>query len=74
MYLPIYMYIHINHIYRVPEGASDADNALIREWGTEKRKLGEGYLWHDEIANRMNGLDVDAATRISGARFSVLKL
>lgn len=37
------------------------------------RKMGDGYLWHDEIANKLGGLDVDAAVRISGARFSVLK-
>lgn len=42
-------------------------------WNEEKRKIGEGYLWHDEIASKLGGLDVDAAVRISGARFSVLK-
>lgn len=58
---------------RVPEGNSDADNPIVSSWGEEKRKIGTGYLWHDEIATKLNGLDVDAAARISGARFSVLK-
>jgi seryl-tRNA synthetase len=58
---------------RVPEGNSDADNPIVTSWGEEKRKMGAGYLWHDEIATKLNGLDVDAAARISGARFSVLK-
>lgn len=60
---------------KVPEGTSDADNPIVTIWGEDKRKIGvDGtYLWHDEIAAKLNGLDVDAAARISGARFSVLK-
>lgn len=58
---------------RVPEGTDDTANLIVREWGTEKRQMGDGNLWHDEIAVRLGGLDVEAAARISGARFSVLK-
>jgi seryl-tRNA synthetase len=36
------------------------------------RKMGEEYLWHDEIARNLDGVDIDAAAGISGARFSVL--
>jgi len=34
--------------------------------------MGDGFLWHDELAQNLKGLNVDAASRISGARFSVL--
>jgi seryl-tRNA synthetase len=57
----------------VPEGSDEASNAIVLTWGEEKRKMGEGFQWHDEIATKLGGLDVDAAARISGARFSVLK-
>lgn len=46
---------------------------MVREWGAEKRQMGDSNLWHDEIAVQLGGLDVEAAARISGARFSVLK-
>jgi seryl-tRNA synthetase len=59
---------------RVPEGDSDADNPIVFSWGADLRKIGaEGtFLWHDEIARSINGLDIDAAAGLSGARFSVL--
>jgi len=31
------------------------------EWGTDKRKVGEGYMWHDELAARLGGIDTEAA-------------
>ncbi len=45
----------------------------MREYAKDKRKIGDSYKWHDEIGISLNGIDVDAAARISGARFSVLK-
>lgn len=57
---------------RVPEGDSDADNPVVRTWGDDKRKIGEGFKWHDDIAVAIGGTNMDAAARISGARFSVL--
>lgn len=56
-----------------PEGLDEDDNVVVHEWGTEQRKIGEGYLWHDEIADKLNGWDVEGAIGLSGARFSVLK-
>ncbi|KAJ1397435.1 Seryl-tRNA synthetase N-terminal domain-containing protein [Ochromonadaceae sp. CCMP2298] len=56
----------------VPEGRDEADNQVVGVWGEERRKLGQGFLWHDEVARNLNGIDIDAAARISGARFSVL--
>lgn len=46
---------------------------MTYEWGAENRKLGEGYLWHDEIAERVQWLDKDASSSMSGARFSILR-
>ena len=57
----------------VPDGDDETSNPIITIWGEDKRKVGEGYAWHDELAIGVGGLDVDAASRISGARFSVLK-
>eukprot|EP01039_Chlorochromonas_danica_P007959 gene7959-8779_t len=58
---------------RVPEGADDKANPVVHSWeGSRPRKVGETYLWHDDIARKLGGYDVDAAARISGARFSVL--
>jgi seryl-tRNA synthetase len=44
----------------------------VSEWGTELRLVGENYLWHDDIARKLGGLDTDAAVKLSGSRFSVL--
>ena len=57
---------------RVPEGKDDGDNEIVFIWKEESRKVGSGYKWHDELALMHNGINVDAATKISGARFSVL--
>ena len=59
----------------VPDGSDDTDNKEVRNWGKENRKIGEdgAYLWHDDIAAKLGGLDVEGAARISGARFSILQ-
>lgn len=56
-----------------PDGADEEDNEVVHEWGTDQRKIGEDFLWHDEIADKLSGWDVDGAIGLSGARFSVLK-
>ena len=38
-----------------PEGRDENDNVVLREWGTEKRKIGEDYKWHDELAEGLSG-------------------
>ena len=58
---------------RVPEGLDDSQNLVVKSWGGDLRKVGDGFLWHDEIAQRLGGLDLEAASRISGSRFAVLK-
>jgi seryl-tRNA synthetase len=59
----------------VPDGSDDVDNSLVRSWREDVRKIGQDgdYLWHDEIATKVGGLDVEGAARISGARFSILQ-
>eukprot|EP01042_Synura_sphagnicola_P015616 gene15616-19773_t len=58
----------INHIFslipnllddRVPEGKDDSDNKIVHSWNEDKRTIGEGYLWHDELAVGLGGIDHD---------------
>jgi seryl-tRNA synthetase len=56
----------------VPDGDDEKDNVVVHTWGEDLRKMGNGYMWHDDLAKAVNGLDLDAATRMSGARFSLL--
>ncbi len=58
--------------FSVPDGDGEDHNVIVHSWGDDMRKVGPGHRWHDEIAKSLNGLDVDAANRISGSRFSVL--
>jgi seryl-tRNA synthetase len=57
---------------RVPYGFDDSENKIVSIWGEEKRKIGEEFKWHDEIAKGLGGLDMEAASKLSGSRFSVL--
>jgi seryl-tRNA synthetase len=58
---------------QVPDGEDEESNVEVRSWGAEKRLIGDDYLWHDDVAAKVGGIDTEAATRISGARFCVLK-
>ena len=53
-----------------PRGASENDNVVVKTWRPDSRKIGEEFQWHDDLAV---GYDPDAAARVSGARFSVLR-
>lgn len=57
---------------RVPNGSDETENELVSEWA-EGLTLMDGGLWHDELATTLGGLKLEAAARISGARFSVLQ-
>ncbi|RYG60363.1 hypothetical protein EON64_19360, partial [archaeon] len=59
---------------RVPEGEDERSNAVLGEWESPllPRRVGKGFLWHDEVARSLRGLDAEAAARLSGSRFSVL--
>src|SRR5581483_11690566 len=56
----------------VPEGRDESANVEVRRWGEPKRFSFKARD-HIEIGERLGGLDFEAATRISGARFVVMK-
>ena len=56
----------------VPEGRDETANVEVRRWG-EPRKFGFKPRDHIEVGEGLGGLDFEAAARISGARFVVLK-
>jgi seryl-tRNA synthetase len=58
----------------VPAGKSDADNFEVRKVGSPKtsKEFGFEVKDHVDLGERL-GLDFDTATKISGARFSLLK-
>ncbi|MCA3254570.1 MAG: serine--tRNA ligase [Alphaproteobacteria bacterium] len=55
----------------VPEGADETGNAVVHLRGTP-RALGFEAKEHDALGERL-GLDFEAAARIAGARFAVLR-
>jgi seryl-tRNA synthetase len=56
----------------VPEGMGEADNREVRRWGTP-RVFEFEPLDHVTLGERLGGLDFEAAARISGARFVVMR-
>jgi seryl-tRNA synthetase len=56
----------------VPEGRDESANVEVRRWGDPKR-FSFKPRDHMEIGERLKGLDFEAAARISGARFVVMK-
>ena len=56
----------------VPNGNSDSDNKLIREWG-EKPKFDFKIKDHVDLGESLNQIDFDSAVKVSGSRFVVLK-
>jgi seryl-tRNA synthetase len=56
----------------VPEGREESANLEVRRWG-EPRKLDFEPRDHVELGEKLGGLDFEAAARISGARFVVMR-
>ncbi|MCC6007659.1 MAG: serine--tRNA ligase [Rhodobacteraceae bacterium] len=56
----------------VPDGADESDNVELRRWGTP-RSFDFAPAEHYEIAAARPGLDFEAAARLSGARFVVMR-
>lgn len=56
----------------VPEGNNLSDNKEIKYWG-KKRQYNFKVQDHIEIGKKLHQLDWDAAARISGSRFVVMK-
>jgi seryl-tRNA synthetase len=56
----------------VPAGQSEADNVEVSRWGTP-RAFDFAVKDHVDLGTALGGLDFDAATKISGARFTLMK-
>ena len=56
----------------VPDGRDEGANVELRRWG-EPRRPDFPVRDHVEIGERLGGLDFEAAARISGARFVVMR-
>lgn len=56
----------------VPEGPDESHNVEVRRWGTPRRFEFEPRA-HVEVGEGLNILDLDRASRLTGARFWVLK-
>ncbi|MBM9548196.1 serine--tRNA ligase [Leptospira sp. 201903074] len=52
----------------VPEGKSEADNVLVREWG-EVRNLSFEAKTHFDIGEKLGIFDFERGVKLSGARF-----
>jgi len=55
----------------VPAGADEDDNAELRRWGSPP-EFDFTPLDHTDVGTRLNGLDFDAAAKLSGSRFVVM--
>ena len=56
----------------VPQGNSELENEEIRYWGSP-REFNFEIRDHVELGQKLNGIDFDTASRLSGSRFVVLK-
>jgi seryl-tRNA synthetase len=56
----------------VPDGRDESANVEVRRWG-EPRRFKFKARDHVELGERLKGLDFEAATRISGSRFVVMR-
>jgi len=56
----------------VPDGKDESANVEIRRWG-EPRTLSFKPRDHVELGERLGGLDFEAAVRMSGSRFVVMR-
>ena len=56
----------------VPEGRDENANQQVRRWG-EPRQLDFKPLDHVAVGEGLGGMDFEAATRISGARFVMMR-
>jgi seryl-tRNA synthetase len=56
----------------VPDGRGEDDNREVRRWG-EPRRLQFEPKDHMQVGEKLGGLDFEAAARMSGARFAVMR-
>jgi len=59
----------------VPDGKDESENVELRRWGKPRDFTKEGFepKQHFEIGEALGLMDFEAAAKISGARFTVLK-
>ncbi len=57
---------------RVPQGLNEEDNEEVLRWG-EVRSFDFEVCDHVDIGERLGGLDFETASKITGARFVVMK-
>ena len=57
---------------RVEDGDDEDANEEVGSWGCEG-ELPSELKWHDELGAALGGIDLEAASKLSGARFSVLR-
>ncbi len=59
----------------VPEGKDETENTELRKWGKPRDFKTEGFepKQHFELGEALGLMDFEAAARMSGARFTVLK-
>ncbi len=57
----------------VPDGANAESNQVVRTWGDKPRDVGDAPRDHVDVGNKLGIFDWDAAAKISGARFVILK-
>lgn len=55
----------------VPEGSSEEDNIVVKEWGTKPNIVNP--LSHDELLSKEGTLESERAVKVSGSRFVVLR-
>ena len=59
---------------RTPPGEDESANIAVSSWGFDDiGSLPSGGAWHDETAAALGGLDTEAASKLSGSRFAVLR-
>jgi seryl-tRNA synthetase len=56
----------------VPDGSDESANQEVRRWGTPRR-FDFQPLDHVALGEKLGGIDFEAAAKISGARFAVMK-
>jgi len=56
----------------VPEGGDEEDNVEVRKWG-EPREFSFTPLNHWDIAEKLDIIDFERASKLSGARFALMK-
>ncbi|MDG0969936.1 MAG: serine--tRNA ligase [Porticoccaceae bacterium] len=56
----------------VPAGNDESDNIEIRQWGSPL-ELSFGAKDHVDLGAKLNGLDFDTASKITGSRFSYMR-